>query len=106
MGSVFHFIIGFIGGVISTTIGLIIISLIIGFIFPPALVVIIPIGLFVIIKAGWDSAIERVESHQYTKKVKRNNKAEAKRKEKLRKEFDEHELFEFDRAWRETSRNG
>lgn len=105
MGNIFHFIIGFIGGIIGGFIGVFILSLIVGFIFPPALFVVIPLGLIVILKSGWENGVERVEGHQYAKKIRRNKKAEEKRKIKLRNEFDQHELFEFDRAWKETFRN-
>lgn len=89
------------GGVL----GLIVISIIVGLLFRPALFVIIPLGLIGIASSAWENGVDRMEEHQYSKKVRRNAKAEEKRKVKLRKEFDEHELFEFDRAWKETYRN-
>ncbi|MGN7385435.1 hypothetical protein [Sporosarcina sp. SAFN-015] len=106
--SIVYFIIGFVKQLFFGGLGLGLVSLILGFLFPPALFVVVPLGVIGLLIScfteGKEMASDYLAAKQANKYRKRNIKAAERKKKKLRKVFDEHELFEFDRALREVNR--
>lgn len=97
MGRIFFFLEGFFSELVSMLLGSLVICVIVGFFFFPALYVLIPICLIIILIEAFKNGVESF--NDYT--VETNQKKHLK---KLKRAFNEHELFEFDKAWKNIDR--
>lgn len=97
MGRIFFFLIGFILSFLKMLLGSVVICGIVGYFFPTALYVLIPLFLITIIVESFKDGIQRSREYGLDRK-------ERKYINRLRKAFKEDEMYEFDQAWRQMSR--
>lgn len=82
-----------------------IICAIVGFFFVPALYVLVPICLIATVVEAFKGGVERAGDYLYDKKQRKQRRKGQKHIKKLKKAFSEDELYEFDNAWKQMSRN-
>lgn len=96
MGSIFHFIIGFLLEFLKMLVGSAVICAIVGFFYVPALYVLVPLFLLVAVIEAFKGGMARSSGYQVAKKHRKHLR-------RMKKAFNEDELFEFDSAWRQMS---
>jgi hypothetical protein len=98
LGRILFFLWGFILSFLKMLLGSTIICAIVGFFFFPALYVLVPLCLIATVVEAFKGGVERAGDYLYDKKQRKHIK-------KLKKAFSEDELYEFDNAWKQMSRN-
>lgn len=105
MGRILFFLLGFILSTLKMLLGSAVICAIVGFIFLPALYVLIPLCIISIIIEGFKGGINRAGDYLSDKKHRKQQKKDHKHIKRLKRIFKEEELYEFDKAWQQTSKH-
>lgn len=82
-------------------IGSAIICAIVGFFFFPALYVLVPLFLIGTVVEAYKEGIERASDYLDDRRIIKNNRKANKQLKKLKRIFNEDELYEFDSAWKQ-----
>lgn len=105
MGRIFFFLVGFVLAFLQMLLGAAVICGIVGFFFLPALYVLVPLCLISILIESFKGGMKRANNYAYGKEVSIKDGKVRKQIYKLKGVFKEDELYEFDKAWKQMSRN-
>ncbi|MCU5379730.1 hypothetical protein OCA08_21590 [Bacillus cereus] len=103
MGRLLGFLWGFILSFFKLLFGSILLCVIVGFFFMPALYVLVPLSAIAIVVESFKEGVERAKGYQFDEK--QPGQDVQKHMRQLQRAFKEDELYEFDKAWKQMSRN-